>query len=350
MKWLPIRTVILAAIGSILCLLVGPRSLENRAIAESVLGSAPLRCIAFSPYVAGYDPELGPHPPQALIDTLLDNLIRQTRFRCIMIYGLLNGVDYIIQAAEQRGLKVIMIAWLDICSIPTDPSCNDPSIQLGIQRAQQHSNTVIRVSCGSELLTRWLYRGASRQDIENTMTYCISKFRNAGVTQPITSIDTWWEWCNESYPCQQWSLLNDVDWIGINVFPWWENVFSGIFSCTHWYEAAAFHIARFQDVINAYPGKEVVLTEFGWPGGPKGYKNPPNPYTGQQCGVAGEFFQTFLIVQTLAEFNQMNWSGVVFEAYREPWKARPEGPVGPFWGICQGTPPYGCKFVFRFLP
>lgn len=31
------------------------------------------------------------------------------------------------------------------------------------------------------------------------------------------------------------------------------------------------------------------------------------------------------------------------EAFREPWKEALEGPVGPFWGICDATPPYGCK-------
>ena len=47
----------------------------------------PLKCVAFSPYVAGYNPETGPHPPRALIEHLLDRLIEQTSATCIMTYG-----------------------------------------------------------------------------------------------------------------------------------------------------------------------------------------------------------------------------------------------------------------------
>jgi hypothetical protein len=75
-----------------------------------------------------------------------------------------------------------------------------------------------------------------------------------GVFQPVTTIDTWWEWCNPR------STLPPK-------------------------KAADFHIARFEDIRRTCPGKEVILTEFGWPNAP-------------------------------------------------------EGDVGKYWGICQGEPPY----------
>ncbi len=310
------------------------------AIATPTIGNADaevLQCVAFSPYVAGYDPELGPHPPPSLINTLLDVIVYQAGFRCIMTYGVLNGLDYAFEAAKNRGMKVIAIVWLD-----GDPSVDEASITLGIQKASQYPDTIIRISCGSEVRLRHGVTVA-----EPIIRNCIQRFKTAGVTQPIGYIDTWWEWCNATWPCQQWTLANDVDWIGINVFPWWENKYSGLFPCTTASQAPGFHIARLRDLIARYPQKDVLLTEFGWPACPDGYSET-NQYTGERCGVASEANQFLVVEGTLSGLEQLGLSGVVFVAFREPWKADQEGPVGPCWGICEGTPPYTCKFPYGF--
>lgn len=301
------------------------------------LGTEVLRCVAFSPYVSGYNPDLGPHPPPSLIDTLLDVVVTQTGFRCIMTYGMLNGLDYTFEAAKNKGIKVIAIIWLD-----TDDATNNASIALGIQKAKQYPDTIIRLSCGSEVRVR---HGAATA--EPIIRNCINQLRAASVSQPITSIDTWWGWCNETSPCQQWNLVNDVDWIGINIFPWWENKYSGLFTCTPAAKAADFHIARIQDVIARYPQEEVVLTEFGWPAGPDGYRET-NRFTGERCGVANEANQRLVVKETLAKLDQSGLSGTVFAAFREKWKETKEGPVGSFWGICNGASPYTCKFPYGF--
>jgi exo-beta-1,3-glucanase (GH17 family) len=303
---------------------------------EGQAAGGSLRCVAFSPYVEGYDPDYGPHPAPSVIDELLDLIMNQTDFRCIMTYGMLHGLDHVFEAAQDRGMKVIAIVWLG-----TDTSVNDQSIDLGIQEAKQYPETIVRVSCGSEVRAT---HGAEVAD--PIIRDCLERFRAGGISQPITSIDTWWGWCNESWPCQRWGLADDVDWIGINVFPWWENKYSSLFPCTTAAEAASFHLARFQDVMARYPGKEVILTEFGWPAGPRGYTET-NQYTGQSCGSAGQAAQRSVIEETLAELERTGLPGVVFEAFREPWKYRFEGPVGPFWGMGEGTPPYRCRLSKR---
>ncbi len=296
-----------------------------------------LRCIAFSPYVGNLDPNTGPHPSRALIRTLLNKIVQETSFRCIMTYGVLHGLDYTFKAAQARGLKVIAILWLD-----EDIGINDRSIEKGIKAAKAYPETIIRLSCGSEVRSRH----GNRLDAE--ILKCIERLRGAGVTQPITTIDTWWEWCVRPLlrgACYVSDLTPQVDWIGINVFPWWENKFSGLYPCTPAKKAAAFHIARLQEVMAAYPDKEVILTEFGWPAGPRGYRET-NRFTGQRCGVANSANQDLVIKKTLAKLNEKGWPGVVFEAFREPWKVI-EGPVGPFWGICKKVErTYKCKDLY----
>jgi exo-beta-1,3-glucanase (GH17 family) len=289
-----------------------------------------LQCAAFSPYVGKLNPNYGAHPSKELIKELLDKLVKQTPFRCIMTYGVLNGLDAIFTAAEARHIKVIAILWLD-----DDIAVNSQSIAKGIEVAKAFPKTIIKLSCGSEVRTR------HGNALDGEITRCIDGLRNAGVTQPITTIDIWWEWCNRSLTCAQTSFAAQVDWIGTNIFPWWENKSSGIHTCIPAEKAADFHIARLEELRRTYPGKDVVVTEFGWPNGPEG-GTESNLKTGEHCGVANKKNQTLVIQSTFKKLAKKQWSGVVFEAFSENWKPSEEGGFGSFWGICQGEPPYNC--------
>ncbi|MCX7097844.1 MAG: exo-beta-1,3-glucanase [Methylococcales bacterium] len=291
---------------------------------------AALQCAAFSPYVGTLNPNYGAHPSKELITTLVDRLIKQTPFRCIMTYGVLNGLDTIFAVAKERQLKVIAIVWLD-----NDPAVNSQSISKGIEVAKAYPDTIIKLSCGSEVRTRHGYA------FDGEISRCISALREAGVKQPITTIDTWWEWCNRSLTCAQSSFTKQVDWIGTNIFPWWENKFSGVHNCTPADKAADFHIARLEDIRRTYPGKEVIMTEFGWPNGPEG-GTEINSKTGQHCGIANQKNQTLVVQSTFKKLAQKRWSAVVFEAFSENWKPSKEGDFGSYWGICQGQAPYNC--------
>ena len=306
---------------------------QNAAAREQTTKSpkqVPLQCVAFSPYVGKITPDYGAHPSKELIDELLDKLIKQTPFRCIMTYGVMNGLEYTFAAAEARHLKVIAIIWLD-----DDIAVNSRSIASGIEVAKAFPKTIMKLSCGSEVRTRHDYA------FDGEITRCIDALRKADVSQPITTIDTWWEWCNRTTPCHQTNFGVQVDWIGINVFPWWENKHSGIFSCTPAKQAADFHIARLEDIRRTYPDKTVTLTEFGWPNGPEG-GTEINKLTKQHCSIAGKKNQALVVKSTFKKLAEKGWDGVVFEAFSENWKPSEEGDFGRFWGICQGESPYTC--------
>ncbi len=289
-----------------------------------------LQCAAFSPYVGKLSPDYGAQPSKELINQLLDTLVKETPFRCIMTYGVMNGLEHTFAAAEARHLKVIAIIWLD-----NDIAVNSKSIARGIEVAKAFPKTIIKLSCGSEVRTRHNY------EFDGEITRCIDELHKAGVTQPITTIDTWWEWCNRVSPCHQTNFGAQVDWIGINIFPWWENKHSGVFPCTPAEKAADFHIARLEDVHRTYPDKPLTLTEFGWPNGPEG-GTEINKRTQQHCSVAGQKNQELVVKSTFKKLTKKGWGGVVFEAFSESWKPSNEGNFGSFWGICKGEAPYSC--------
>ena len=303
------------------------RTSERNALERQRQDSTPLRCIAFSPYVAGYDPTRRAHPPRKLIDQLLAELTRQNDFRCIMTYDAVQGIKSVFPAARAKGLKVISIIWLG-----QDERENGRQIAAGIRAGRDYPDTIIRFSCGSEVRTR---HGKS---LDSAIASCMKQLGDS-VLQPVGIVDSWWEVCDRSWPCQRSALFINAEWIGANVYPWWENKFSGLFPCTKAEKAADFQIERLGNVMDVYPGKEVILTEFGWPAGPKGYA--------EKCGKASEPNQSRVVKDTLNRLDALGLPGVVFEAFREDWKLNSEGGVGPFWGICKGGSPYHCKTVYR---
>ena len=288
----------------------------------------PAQCIAFSPYIHPLSPNNGDAITQELIDHLLDALTAQTSFRCIMTYGVLNGLERIFPAAQKRGLSVIAILWIDDNAL-----VNTDSISHGIALARQYSDTIIRLSCGSETRTR------HHDAIDSETLRCLDALREAHVKQPIGVIDTWWEWCNRQQPCHQNSLSEKVDWVGINVFPWWENQYSGLFPCITAQQAPAFHLARWQEVARTHPTKEVILTEFGWPSTPDHQVTPQ-----KKCGVASQVNQKYVISETFAQFKQHHITAVAFEAFSEKWKEK-EDEFGPFWGMCEDHSPFVCRVL-----
>ncbi|MDD5274187.1 MAG: exo-beta-1,3-glucanase, partial [Methylovulum sp.] len=143
----------------------------------------PLQCVAFRPYVGNITPDYGPQPSKELIDTLLDKIVKDTPFRCIRTYGVLNGLDYTFTAAKARHLKVIAILWID-----KDSKVNSQSISTGIYLARTFPDTIIKLSCGSEVRTRHGYA------FDGEISRCLQALREAKIKQPLTTIDTWWEW------------------------------------------------------------------------------------------------------------------------------------------------------------
>jgi exo-beta-1,3-glucanase (GH17 family) len=305
--------------------------------AKSKASHEALQCVAFSPYVDKLNPDYGPKPSKELIGKLLDRLVADTPFRCILTFGVINGLEAVFPEAEARNIKVIAVLWID-----KDKLVNSQSISSGIQLARQYEKTIIKLSCGSEVRTRHGFV------FDSEISRCIQAMREAKIKQPVTTIDTWWEWCNRELKCEQTVFSKQVDWVGINVYPWWEDRYSGIHPCTTAEKAADFHVARVQELQKVNPDKEVAITEFGWPSGPPG-AIAVNDKTGERCGVAGAEQQALVIKSTFKKLAEMAISAVVFEAFSENWKPGDEGEVGRFWGVCQGDAPYACnKALKRF--
>ncbi len=270
---------------------------------------------------------------------LLDSIVAHTNFTCIQTYGVLYNLNYTFVAAQRRGLKVIEVIWLQ----PDNAELNAESVRIGIEMAHQYKDTIIGVSCGSELRVR-----NAKEIATPLIVDCIQKVKQAKVPQPVTTNDYYWFWCEQAQPCQPWTeVMNLVDYIAVNVVAWWDNKHSP--ACAPAEVAAEVNLKMYRNAVRAYPNKLVVISEMGWPAGPTegwepyGYSEL-NDFSNQRCtGYANETNQNRVIFETLSMMKQYKVPGVTFSAFRETWKDAKEGDVGAFWGICDNTYPYNCK-------
>jgi len=289
--------------------------------------------ISFSPGVSPYSP-WNP-PPLSLVSSLLDKLKTQTKFRTLMMYF----IDYYtLNIVKEKGFQVLAI-------VDLTTGDNSNVINNAIAMAKQFPDTIISLACGNEL-------GANNgmtDRVVQVVNQCVSSLKAGGVQQPVGSIDVFTSWCGgKESPCnQQWSAItNNLDWIGLNDYPWWTNVFSGNWPCTPVGQAAQKTLSSYRAIQSLYPNKPIVMTEFGWPTAPQGTSttSPANYATGQQCGVANDANQKLMIQNTIDLFRANKLPCNTFQAFGEQWKAQHYS-FDAFWGICRGTAPYDCVNV-----
>jgi cellulose synthase/poly-beta-1,6-N-acetylglucosamine synthase-like glycosyltransferase/exo-beta-1,3-glucanase (GH17 family) len=105
-----------------------------------------------------------------------------------------------------------------------------------------------------------------------------------------------------------------VDFIAAHVLPYWDDVPAS---------GAVDQAVRVYDSLRgAFPGKRIVIAEFGWPSG--GYN--------RQSSVPGKLEQASVIRSFLSRAEALGMEYNIIEAFDQPWKTS-EGSVGAYWGL-----------------
>jgi exo-beta-1,3-glucanase (GH17 family)/cellulose synthase/poly-beta-1,6-N-acetylglucosamine synthase-like glycosyltransferase len=217
-----------------------------------------------------------------------------TMTRAVRLYTSTEGSELVPPVAAEFGMKVTVGAWID-----KDEERNKREIAAAIDLARHNSN-VIGIVVGNETI----YRG--EQKVEALIDLIKQVKRSVNV--PVTTGEIWNIWRDNP------ELASNVDFIGAHVLPYWEN-----FSDTQAVDQAVY---LYQLLRNQYPGKRVVIAEFGWPSAGYNLLNA-NPGTFEQAVVLRNFV-------TRAESIGMEYN--IVEAIDQPWKYF-EGGVGPYWGV-----------------
>jgi len=196
--------------------------------------------------------------------------------------------------AAQHNLTVTAGAW-----IGADEAANREEIAHAIATANRHAN-VRSVIVGNETILR---EELSVAELIRHIRTVRRKVRKA-----VSTGETWDIWLK--YP----ELVREVDFIAAHILPYWEGI-----DARH---AIAYTFERYAALRAAYPGKRVVIAEFGWPS--RGYN--------MRDADTGTLLQADIIRRFVDEATARGISFNVIEAFDQPWKTR-EGSVGAYWGI-----------------
>jgi exo-beta-1,3-glucanase (GH17 family)/cellulose synthase/poly-beta-1,6-N-acetylglucosamine synthase-like glycosyltransferase len=214
--------------------------------------------------------------------------------RAVRTYSATNGVELVPRIAAEFGLKVTVGAWLD-----KDKERNEREIRSVIDLAKRQSN-VASIVVGNETI----YRDDVK--IGELIQYIQRVKRSTNV--PVTTGEIWSVW--RDHP----ELVSAVDYIAVHILPYWEGVSDK--------SAVDAAIGGYENLRRLYPGKRIVIAEFGWPSAGYNFKNAV-PGRIEQAAVLRDFV-------TRAEAYGIDYN--IVEAIDQPWKFN-EGGVGPYWGI-----------------
>src|SRR3979490_239242 len=248
--------------------------------------------VSYAPFEGTAHPAVDNIPSVEKIRADMKKLAPLTR--AIRLYSSTGGVELVPPIAAEFGLKVTVGAWVD-----KNVDRNDREIDAAINLAKRNSN-VIGIVVGNETV----YRG--EQKVEDLIE--LIKRVKKSVNVPVTTGEIWNIWRDNP------ELGYSVDFIAAHVLPYWENFTDK--------QAVDQAVAMFQLLRDQFPGKRIVIAEFGWPSAGYNLRNAdPGPF--EQASV----FRNFV---TRAEAIGMAYNSG--EAIDQPWKFF-EGGVGPYWGI-----------------
>ena len=258
-----------------------------------------LTSVSYAPFEGTAHPDVDNIPSVEKIRADMQKLAPLTK--AIRLYSSTGGVELVPPIAAEFGLKVTVGAWID-----KNADRNEREIDAAINLAKHNSN-VIGIVVGNETL----YRGEQKAE---DLIELIKRVKRS-VNVPVTTGEIWNIWRDNSNttPPGQPTLASTVDFIAAHVLPYWENFTDQ--------QAVDQAVDRYQLLREKFPGKRIVIAEFGWPSAGYNLRSAePGPF--QQASVLRNFV-------TRAEAIQMEYN--IVEAIDQPWKFF-EGGVGPYWG------------------
>jgi glucan 1,3-beta-glucosidase len=283
-----------AAIGAAWAWLGAPVAMPN-----SPLGAGDkLYCISYAPFRHSQSP-LDPSAFQISAAQIEEDIVRLARLTdCVRTYSVDFGLDQVPEIASRHGVQVIQGLWLS-----GQPEKNRYQTATAIALANKYPNTIRAVVVGNEVLLRGEMSAA---DLASTM-----RSVKARVPVPVTYADVWEFWLRNPV------VASAADFITIHILPYWEDDPIAASS-------AAAHVASiYQRVVQAFPGKEIIIGEVGWPSAGRMREGAlPSPSN-----------QARVIQDVLAFAKRDNVRVNVIEAFDQPWKRALEGTVGGHWGL-----------------
>jgi exo-beta-1,3-glucanase (GH17 family) len=259
--------------------------------------NAKLQCVSYAPFRGAQTP-LVP-TTQISPEQIAQDLAQLAKITdCVRTYSIENGLDQVPALAAKVGLKVIQGIWLSSNRIK-----NLAQIAIAVELTKEHPDVITALVVGNEVLLRG----------EMTTADLAAHIRSvkSRVTVPVTYADVWEFWLRNR------EVYEAVDFVTIHILPYWEDI----------PVRAKFAAGHVDDIRKrmavAFPSKEILIGETGWPSAGR-MREGALPSRTNQARVVSEILD-------LAKREKFRVN--LIEAYDQPWKRQLEGTVGGYWGL-----------------
>lgn len=259
--------------------------------------NAKLLCVSYAPFRDTQTP-LVP-TTQIVPEQIAQDLAQLAKISdCVRTYSIENGLDQVPALAAKVGLKVMQGIWLGNNRLK-----NQAQIATAVRLAKDYPGVITSLVVGNEVLLRG---EMTTSDLAATIRSVKSQ-----VTVPVTYADVWEFWLRNR------EIYDVVDFVTIHILPYWEDMPVRA-------KFAAAHVDSIRKrMAAAFPGKEILIGETGWPSAGR-MREGALPSRTNQARVVSE-------ILLLAK--QENFRVNLIEAYDQPWKRELEGTVGGYWGL-----------------
>jgi len=249
---------------------------------------------SFSPMRADDDPTRQIYPSIAEVDE--DLALLQGDAYAIRTYTLAGPMPQVPRLAAAHNINVSVGAWID-----TDEGSNETQLEELEEVLGQGHRNIVRAFVGNEAILR--------RDVKvSELSAMLDRIRRITET-PVGTAEPWHIWLK--YP----ELAKHVDFIAVHLLPYWEGLPVDM--------AVDYSFDRLYEVQRAFPDKEVIVGEVGWPS--NGRRN-----RGAEASPVNE---TRFLRRFLARAEREGIIYYVMEAFDQPWKTKSEGAVGAYWGV-----------------
>jgi cellulose synthase/poly-beta-1,6-N-acetylglucosamine synthase-like glycosyltransferase/exo-beta-1,3-glucanase (GH17 family) len=309
---------VVAVVALVVCVHAALWALLQRQEAVANI-DAPLASVSYSPYSRSQHPDSGDRPtPEQIRDDLK---ILSPYAHAIRTYSSTGGVELVPAIAAELGLKVTLGIWIDKDVVDADGKVipnprNEQEIQSAIALARRYSNVNAIVVGNETVLT-------GKKTVDELISIIRRVKRQSPV--PVTTGETFDVWLGMTDPKKPeedpvkkaeaaTKLASAVDFIAAHILPYWGGVPVE--------QAVEQTMLTYKQLRNRYPGKRIVIAEFGWPSGGYNMHNA-DPGRIEQATVLRDFISR-------AEAYGIDYN--IIEAFDQPWKTN-EGGVGMYWGV-----------------
>jgi exo-beta-1,3-glucanase (GH17 family) len=216
--------------------------------------------------------------------------------RAVRTYSVTDSFAFLPELCDTVGIDCFPGA-----SLGKYPWLNDLELEMLIRVGQTDHPSVQAVIVGNEVMHRGDF------SVEQYIQY-IRRVKKR-VRVPVATAELLHSWLEHP------ELADEVDILGVQIYPYWGGLAIGA--------AATNTVESVQQLQARFPGKRIILTEFGWP--------TEGGAIGDAAANAENAAQ--YVREVIPLLNQSKIEYMYFALTDEKWKQRDEGGPGPHWGL-----------------